>query len=65
MTEVSFTTNITARIAADRPAIEPIDRSISPRRSTSTTPIAMVPTATIWRLRFTRLRLERKAGSRA
>jgi hypothetical protein len=49
----------TAMIAAARPLTEPTERSISPRSSTSTMPMAIVPTAALWRVRLTRLRLER------
>ena len=51
----------TPRMAAARPLTEPTDRSISPSSSTSTMPMAMVPTAALCRVRLTRLRAERKS----
>ena len=59
-----FCTNATARIADARPLTDPTDRSISPISSTSTIPIAMVPTAAHCIVRFTRLVLDRKVGFR-
>ena len=48
-------TESTAITAAARPETAPTDRSISPSSSTRTTPIEIVATAAIWRVRFVRL----------
>ena len=50
----------TARIALVKPLTDPTDRSISPRSSTSTMPIEMIPTADICCTRFERLFADRK-----
>ena len=54
---LTFSTAITA---AHTPLTAPIERSISPSSSTSTTPTEIRPTAVIWRKRLVRLTAERK-----
>src|SRR3954467_1146017 len=50
-------------IDAPRPLTAPTDRSISPSRSTSTTPTEISPTPVIWRIRFVRLPAVRNRSS--
>jgi hypothetical protein len=57
MPSLTFSTAITA---AHRPLTTPADRSISPRSRIRTTPIEMVPTAAICKVRLTRLNESRK-----
>ena len=53
----------TAMMAAARPLTTPTERSISPSSSTSTTPVAMMPTAVIWRNRLVMFPEVRKFSS--
>ena len=53
-------TSSTARIDPDAPLTDPIERSISPSSSTSTTPMEIIPIVAESRLSSTRLRDERK-----
>ena len=46
--------------AAARPLTMPTERSISPSRSTRTTPVAMIPIVVIWSIRFVMLPAVRK-----
>ena len=53
----------TAMMDAARPPTTPTERSISPSSSTSTTPVATMPTAVIWSMRLVRLPEVRKFSS--